>query len=644
MNTDKTNLENNRANRLVNEKSPYLQQHAYNPVDWNPWDHEAIARSIAENKPILLSIGYSACHWCHVMEKESFEDRQTAEIMNRYFVNIKVDREERPDLDTIYMAAVSSITGRGGWPLNVFLSPGLKPFFGGTYFPPEDRFGMMSWKSILIRIAELWKDPAGRANIQNTAEDLTQRLQSYLSKPGRAFDELPEPTRNLLESAKGHYAELFDEKNGGFGPAPKFPSPVIQNFLLAYEEGKNTKEHEKTLKMAVSTLVAMAGGGIYDQLGGGFHRYATDAKWHVPHFEKMLYDNAQLMTNYSEAFVRTGQELFRKVAMETGDYLIRDMRDSRGGFYSAEDADSMEVDPLSGSHGHSEKKEGAFYVWQQSEFEGILGEGTIGSEALAYYFGVKPHGNIENDPNKEFIMKNILYKAHSIDDVSKQFGVPFDQASVLITESKEKLFTERNKRNRPGLDDKIITSWNGLAISALSRAFKVFQEAKYLHAARDASEFIWKNLYDSDSKKLFRRWRQGEKKVFGLCEDHAFLVQGLLDLFEADSDEKWLHRALELAETQVLHFYDSENGGFFMTGDDHDPHLIIRIKEENDNVLPGANSVSAMNLLRLGKIFNQKDFIDMAGKTINLFRSKMKEFPGSMPQMLVALQMFEREK
>ncbi|MBU4002345.1 MAG: DUF255 domain-containing protein, partial [Proteobacteria bacterium] len=292
MNTDKTNLENNRANRLVNEKSPYLQQHAYNPVDWNPWDHEAIARSIAENKPILLSIGYSACHWCHVMEKESFEDRQTAEIMNRYFVNIKVDREERPDLDTIYMAAVSSITGRGGWPLNVFLSPGLKPFFGGTYFPPEDRFGMMSWKSILIRIAELWKDPAGRANIQNTAEDLTQRLQSYLSKPGRAFDELPEPTRNLLESAKGHYAELFDEKNGGFGPAPKFPSPVIQNFLLAYEEGKNTKEHEKTLKMAVSTLVAMAGGGIYDQLGGGFHRYATDAKWHVPHFEKMLYDNA----------------------------------------------------------------------------------------------------------------------------------------------------------------------------------------------------------------------------------------------------------------------------------------------------------------------------------------------------------------
>jgi hypothetical protein len=643
MNGKKSDPEKRMANRLISEKSPYLQQHSYNPVHWHPWDDVAIGQAVAENKPVLLSIGYSACHWCHVMEKESFENVQTAEIMNRHFVNIKVDREERPDLDAIYMSAVSAMTGRGGWPLNVFLTPDLKPFFGGTYFPVDDRFGMMSWTSVLLRIAGLWKDPAGHEKIRETAEDLTRRLNHHLSETKSSFTELPGDAWTLPDLAFAHYASLFDEKYGGFGPAPKFPSPVTQNFLLAYGRSKQTPDHERALKMALNTLKAMAKGGIYDHLGGGFHRYSTDSRWHVPHFEKMLYDNAQLLINYTDAFVLSGEELFGRIAKETADYLIRDMRDEHGGFYSAEDADSLPY-YIDEDQGHSEKKEGAFYVWGKNEFEEIIGRGSLDFEVAAFYFGIKLHGNVENDPGGEFENKNILYEAHSMEKVAERFSLPLNEAFSLIQKVKGKLWVERKKRSSPGLDDKIITSWNGLAISALSKACQVFDEKKYLHAAREAAEFLWKNLYDPPTTTLFRRWKAGEKKVKGLCEDYAFLVQGLLDLFEADSNPIWLDRALELTEKQTQSFFDQSNAGFFMTGEGHDRNLIIRVKDENDSVIPGANSVSVMNFIRLGKISGRDALEKIAHQTTSVFYEKMKQFPGSMPQMLVALQRLERGK
>jgi uncharacterized protein len=643
MDRRKSNYKKPKTNRLINEKSPYLQQHAYNPVDWHPWDDVAIGQSVTENKPILLSIGYSSCHWCHVMERESFEDEQTAAIMNQYFINIKVDREERPDLDAIYMAAVSTLTGRGGWPLNVFLTPQLKPFFGGTYFPAEDHFNMMSWKSILLRITKAWNDPDGRKKIEEIAEDIIAKLHAYLSRSESTIHDLTKPLWGLPDRAFHHYKSLFDEKNGGFGLSPKFPSPVIQNFLFAYGDTKENADQEKALKMACDTLKAMARGGIYDQLGGGFHRYSTDVHWRVPHFEKMLYDNAQLIINYTDAFVLTREGLFRKIAMETADYLLRDMKDQSGGFFSAEDADSL-PNFESANRGRSDKKEGAFYVWGKNEFEEILGKGNLICDLAVFYFGVMVQGNVENDPNHEFAGKNILYEAHPIEKVKEKFSITAEEALVLINEAKKKLFEDRKKRNRPGLDGKIITSWNGLAVSALSKAFKAFDEKRYLDAAKDAVEFIWDHLYAVEDRKLFRRWKSGEKKVQGLCEDYAFLIQGLIDLYDADPKPEWLDRAFELNEKQILTFYDKDHAGFFMTGEAHDPHLILRVKEENDQAVPGANSISVMNLIRLSRMFGRDDFRVMAEKTVSSFYEKMNQFPGSMPQLLVALKNLEIDK
>ncbi|MDH4207032.1 MAG: thioredoxin domain-containing protein, partial [Desulfobacteraceae bacterium] len=576
-----------KPNRLIHEKSPYLLQHAYNPVDWYPWGDEALEKARKEDKPILLSIGYSTCHWCHVMEEESFMNPDIAESMNTHFVCIKLDREERPDLDKIYMTAVTAITGSGGWPLNVFLTPDLKPFFGGTYFPPVPKQGMLAWPDILRLIAIAWKDPSQRDKFQSFSSNLQDSIANALSWTSK--DSVINP--DVIDKALGAFSSRFDKDLGGFSPAPKFPSPSIQNFLFAhYFYAKNgVKKDDAALLMGTATLRAMANGGIYDQLGGGFHRYSTDAKWHIPHFEKMLYDNAQLLKNFLDAFLITGDRFFEKIARETADYVLRDMTHLDGGFYSAEDADSL---PSGKNLEDTDKKkaEGAFYVWEQKEIKDLLGDGP--GEIFSYRYGVKPEGNAEFDPFNEFRGKNILFNAHSIDEVAKKFDLSKEDIETLFIQSKLKLLAVRSKRHRPHLDDKVLTSWNGLMISALSRSYQVLGEKRYLEAARNAAIFLRNNLYDDNTSTLFKRWRQGERKIAGMADDYAFLIQGLIDLYEADFDPGWIEWALKLMDEQIKLFYDAENGGFFMTRKGHDKKIDLRIKEDTDSVIPSAGSVA----------------------------------------------------
>ncbi len=632
-NKEKTMAEHqSKPNRLIHEKSPYLLQHAYNPVDWYPWGDEALDKARKEDKPILLSIGYSTCHWCHVMEEESFMNPDIAELMNTHFICIKLDREERPDLDKIYMTAVTAITGSGGWPLNVFLTPDLKPFFGGTYFPPTPRQGRLAWPDILRLIANAWKDPSQRDKLQSFSSNLQDGISnalSWTSKDG-AIDT------DVIDKALGAFSSRFDNRLGGFSPAPKFPSPSIQNFLFAYHfYAQNGGKKEKTaLLMGNATLRAMANGGIYDQLGGGFHRYSTDAKWHVPHFEKMLYDNAQLLKNYLDAFLITGDRFFEKIARETADYVLRDMTHLDGGFYSAEDADSL---PSGKNLEDTDKKkaEGAFYVWEQKEIKDLLGDGL--GEIFSYRYGVKPEGNAEMDPFNEFKGKNILFNAHSIDDVAKNFDMSKEDIETSLIQSNLKLLAVRSKRPRPHLDDKVLTSWNGLMISALSKSYQVLGEKRYLEAAINASIFLRKNLYDDKTNTLFRRWRQGERKIAGMADDYAFLIQGLIDLYEADFDPGWIEWALKLMDEQIKLFYDAENGGFFMTRKGHDKKIDIRIKEDTDNVIPSAGSVAVSNGLRLARFADSKGYSAIVEQTFKNILTRIHSQPDSAPELLVAL-------
>ena len=624
-----------KPNRLINEKSPYLLQHAYNPVDWYPWGDEALTKSKAENKPILLSIGYSTCHWCHVMEEESFMNPAIAELMNNNFVCIKVDREERPDLDKIYITAVSAITGSAGWPLNVFLTPELKPFFGGTYFPPVSKPGISAWPELLQLITAAWKDPLSRKKLFSSGQEITNRLADYLSWTS---DDAP-LNQNLLNRALDNLSLNYDERRGGFSRAPKFPSPSTQSFLMAYHHfaiNNNMKVQQKdsALAMCDFTLRAMAKGGIYDHIGGGFHRYSTDAKWHVPHFEKMLYDNAQLVNNYLDAYLVTRDSFFEKIARETADYILRDMTHPDGGFYSAEDADSIPTG--SGTNfGDNKKVEGAFYVWEQKEINNILGPDV--SKVFAYRYGVQAEGNVEYDQHGDFKGKNILFAAHSLDKIAKKFGEPKNKIVEVLEESKLKLLQARSARHRPHLDDKILTSWNGLMISALSRSYQVLEEERYLKAARNAAEFIQKNLYDPETKILFRRWREGERKITGMAGDYAFLVQGLIDLYEADFNPRWIDWALVLTDEQIRLFYDEADGGFFMTRKEHDKNLIMRVKEDSDSVIPSAGSVAVLNLLRLSRFIDSKKYSTAAERTLRSVLSRVNSHPDSAAQMLVAL-------
>ncbi|MGD9015928.1 MAG: thioredoxin domain-containing protein [Desulfobacterales bacterium] len=601
-------------NRLIHEKSPYLQQHAHNPVDWHPWSEEAFALARAEDRPVLLSIGYATCHWCHVMASESFGDPGVADIMNRHFVCIKVDREERPDIDKIYMTAVTALNGSGGWPLNVFLTPELNPFFGGTYFPPEPRGGFMpSWTQVLRQVAEAWADTDHRSNIRSSADNLTRHLKDRIAT-GIQGDV--EPGADHLNEAIDHWEKAFDSEWGGFGKAPKFPSPPALVLLLTCGRAAHgvidSHRRETASSMALFTLERMAEGGIFDQLGGGFHRYSTDNRWQVPHFEKMLYDNAQLIPVYLLAFELTGDPCFAHTARASADYVIRDLTLPEGGIASAEDADSSP--PSAAGPDPGTKKEGAFFLWAKGDILAIAGR-TAG-EGFCLRYGIQDDGNLETDPHGDFMGLNIPYRAMTSADVAKALGRSPEAAGPLLRRAERALFAHRETRPRPDLDDKVITSWNGLMLSALARSRQVLGDQRFLDSARRAASFIRRHLYIEETRFLFRRWRDGEAKVPGTAEDYFFMAQGLIDIYETDFDPAWLTWAVDLVEEANRQFHDPEFGGFFMTRTDHDPHMIFRVKDEMDLVMPSAGSVAALTMLRLSRILGRRDFDAQAADVI----------------------------
>ncbi len=609
----------NEPNRLIHEKSPYLLQHAHNPVDWYPWGPDAFQKAQTQKKPIFLSIGYSTCHWCHVMERESFENATVADILNRYFVSIKVDREERPDVDRVYMSFVQSTTGSGGWPMSVFLTPDLKPFLGGTYYPPDDRYGRPGFASLITRIAEIWDESPGK--ILDQGSQFTQAIAAHL-REAQSIESSPLKL-DWLENGYGQLASGYDPEDGGFTPAPKFPRPSVFNFLLRYWlRSKKTN----SLDMVEFTLRKMSRGGIYDHLGGGFHRYSVDARWHVPHFEKMLYDQAQLTVAYAEIFQATANPAFERVVRETLDYVLRDLTSSEGGFYSAEDADSL-AEP-----GAAEKREGAFYVWTQEELDRVLSP----DESLAFrrMYGVERAGNVAaaSDPHRELVGRNVLFLQNDAELVSKLTGKDEKEISKLISAARQKLKSIRDQRPRPHLDDKIVTAWNGLMVSGFAKAFQVFGEERYLAAAQRAAEFLQRNLY---RHRLLRSYRGTAGATYGFAEDYAFLIQGLLDLYEADFDVRWLRWAGEL-QVQMNDLFVDPKGGYFST-EEAAPDILFRMKEDHDGAEPSANSVAAMNLTRLARIFDRKEFQHSAARIVGAFHPALERMPAALPQMLAAL-------
>ncbi len=611
------------TNRLIHEKSPYLLQHAHNPVDWYPWGKEAFDKAKKENKPIFLSVGYSTCHWCHVMEHESFENPAIAKVMNDNFVNIKVDREERPDIDQVYMTFVQATTGSGGWPMTVFLTPDLKPFFGGTYFPPEDKWGQPGLTRVLEKIVGAWK--TDREHIVAGSDKIVGALQSATEQSGGS-DKLSE---NIRGKAYEQFASQFDAKYGGFGGAPKFPRPVTFNFLYdVYSAAPDSKDGKHALEMSIFTLRKMAEGGIHDHVGGGFHRYSTDKVWHMPHFEKMLYDQAQLALAYLNAFQITREPLFEKTARDILDYVRRDMTDKDGGFYSAEDADSLLV------AGKPEHAEGAFYVWSKGDIDRLLGPDR--AKIFDYYYGVELNGNAPEDPQGEFKNKNILIQRHNVTETTEKVGLTKEKTEQLLAESRKLLFDARVKRPRPHLDDKIVTAWNGLMISAFARAYQVLDDPAYLEAANKAADFLKQKLYRADTNTLLRSFRQGASEVNGFASDYAFLVQGLLDLYEASFDTGRLEWAMKLQQRQDELFRDTKQGGYFMTSG-ADADVLLRMKEADDMAEPSANSITALNLLRIGYMLDQNDARQRAEGTLKAFAKQLEGAPSSMPQMLVAL-------
>ena len=590
-----------RPNHLINEKSPYLQQHAHNPVDWWPWGPEALAAAKTQDKPIFLSIGYSTCHWCHVMAHESFENPEIADLMNDRFINIKVDREERPDIDAIYMSAVQALTGSGGWPMSVWLTPDLKPFYGGTYFPPEDRYGRPGFPTVILQLGEIFEKE--RARVSDASNEITQAIGRAASAAFRQKPALP-PATSTMNIAFTSLEAGFDSSRGGFSPAPKFPMPVYLDFLLYYH---GRTGNMKALEMSAFTVRQMINGGIYDQLGGGFSRYSTDERWLVPHFEKMLYDNAQLLRVCAQLAVATGDAIFRRAALETAMYLNRDLRHPDGAYYSAEDADS-------------EGKEGTFYLWTMAELTRVLGDDA---KLAAAAYGVTVDGNFMDPHTREEGM-NVLSAA---------------KGSTLAPEKldsiRQRLFEHRARRIRPHRDEKILTEWNGLAISAFARAGFLLEEPSLGIDAARAAAFIEEKLFDAATGRLYRRWCDGDRAVDAQQADYAMLVEGLLDLFETVGDARWLNFALRLQEIQDRRFFDTAGGGYFMN--DAAPDLLIRVKEDGDNVIPSGSSVAAMNGLRLTALTGKPEFREKAVATLNGFVASLTDRPFTVSKMIPAL-------
>ncbi|MGE0702836.1 MAG: thioredoxin domain-containing protein, partial [Vicinamibacterales bacterium] len=580
-------------NRLAGTRSPYLLQHAANPVDWYPWGDEAFGKARREGRPIFLSIGYSTCHWCHVMEHESFENAAVAAVLNEHFVSIKVDREERPDVDRVYMTFVQATTGSGGWPMSVWLTPDLKPFYGGTYFPPSARWGRPGFIEILQEIARVWHE--NRDKIEASAEGVTSDLRSSIATEAAGS----EPSADALARTVRQFADSFDHRHGGFGSAPKFPRPSELLFLF--------REHARTgdtyaRDMALATLQAMALSGMRDLVGGGFHRYSVDAEWRVPHFEKMLYDQAQLVQAYLDAAQVSGDRFFMDVAEDTLRYVMREMTDEAGGFFSAEDADS--IPPEHAGDPGARKMEGAFYLWTAGEIDELAGSDTA---LVKRHFGVEPAGNAPADPQQEFVGKNILYIAKAIEDVASESGTPESDVRAVLARVRCAMFEARLARPRPHLDDKVLTAWNGLMIGAFARAGRLLKAAGgrdaesgagLVDAARRAASFIEQRMWDRDSKTLLRRYRQGHAEIDAYAEDFAFLIAGVLELFQADPDPRWLEWVLALQRRQDELFWDQVDGGWFSTTG-RDPSGLLRLKEDYDGAVPTATSVSVQNLLVL---------------------------------------------
>ncbi len=609
-----------KPNRLIHEKSPYLLQHAFNPVDWYPWGEEAFSRARQEDKPIFLSIGYSTCHWCHVMAHESFEDPEVAALLNRYFICIKVDREERPDIDQLYMAVTQAMTGGGGWPMSIFLTPDRKPIYAGTYFPPQARHGLPGFTTLLTSVNEAWRN--NREKILQSADRITEALQQEAKK--HAATDL---SAEMLNRAYTQMASSYDAEFGGFGGAPKFPRPVVYNFLLRYHHRFKEK---KALQMVLTTLRKMAAGGMYDHIGGGFHRYSVDGQWRVPHFEKMLYDQAQLAISYLEAFQVSHDPFYASVAKDVFDYVGREMTGPEGGFYSAEDADSAEPD------NSGKKGEGAFYVWPQAELAKLLG---ADAPLFNYHYGVKSGGNALHDPHGEFSGRNILYVAKTLEETAAQFDTTVERVDAVLRAARQKLFEARRMRPRPHLDDKVITSWNGQMISAYARAYRVLGEKRYHAAAAKAADFIMTRLYDPDARTLMRRYRDGEAGLEAHLDDYAFFINGLLDLYEASFESRWLTHAILLTERELELFEDKKGGGFFDTSG-RDKTVLLRMKSDYDGAEPTGNSIAALNLLRLGRMLHKEEWSEKGARTITSFADSIKGYPSIMPQMLVALDFY----
>lgn len=605
------------TNHLIHEKSPYLLLHAHNPVDWYPWGEEAFAKARRENKPIFLSVGYYTCHWCHVMERESYSNPQIAAIVNGDFVAIKVDREERPDVDGVYIRFLEATTRSAGWPMNVFLTPDLKPFFGGTYFPPSDRGTLPGLPSVLKKVASAWR--RDHEKVLSTADKLTEQLSAYSG--GTVATVEPSALQAAYSEMRGDY----DATNGGFGGAPKFPRPVSLEFLMRYSlRGKN----KDALDMTLHTLDAMARGGVHDQLGGGFHRYSTDVAWRVPHFEKMLYDQAQLALAYLHAFQITHNEGYAATARDTLDFVLHEMRGPERGFYSALDADS----PLPGNTAQS--GEGAYYVWSATEVSKLLG---TDAPAFEYRFGVQSDGNVSASQDIEGKMRgmNVLYQQHSVADTASYFKTPEPAMGQQLERDRKQLLQTRTRRPRPPVDTKVITAWNGMLISALARSSQVLHEPSYLEAAKRAASMIETHLYSRGTGRLKRRYRLGAGEVDGFLSDYVNIVQGLLDLYEASFDLRWLNWALRLQKTQDSLFWDSKQGGYFTTFAS-DGHLLWKDREAYDGAEPSPNSVAAMNLLRIWQMTEDDTARDRAVKTISTFGGQLNKTPETMPAMMSA--------
>ncbi|XP_023004454.1 spermatogenesis-associated protein 20 [Cucurbita maxima] len=643
------------TNLLAVEHSPYLLQHAHNPVNWYPWGDEAFEEARKRNVPIFLSIGYSTCHWCHVMEVESFENEEVAKLLNDWFISIKVDREERPDVDKVYMTYVQALYSGGGWPLSVFLSPDLKPLMGGTYFPPDDKYGRPGFKTVLRKVKDAWDNK--RDVLVKSGTYAIEQLSEALSASASSKKLPEELQQNALLLCAEQLSQSYDPNFGGFGSAPKFPRPVEVQLMLYYtkklEESGKSGEAEESLNMVIFGLQCMSRGGIHDHVGGGFHRYSVDERWHVPHFEKMLYDQGQIANVYLDAFSITKDVSYSCISRDVLDYLRRDMIGPEGEIYSAEDADSAE------SEGATRKKEGAFYVWTSKEVDDTLGEHA---DFFKEHYYIKPSGNCDlsrlSDPHGEFKGKNVLIEMKSVSEIASKHGLPVEKYLEILGECRQKLFRVREHRPKPYLDDKVIVSWNGLTISSFARASKILRNEKdgtrfyfpvvgsdakeYFKVAEKAALFIRTKLYDEQTHRLQHSFRNGPSKAPGFLDDYAFLIGGLLDLYEYGGGLNWLIWAIELQATQDELFLDREGGGYYNTAGE-DPSILLRVKEDHDGAEPSGNSVSAINLVRLSSLVSgsKSDYYRQnAEHLLAVFEKRLKDTAVAVPLMCCAADMF----